>query len=278
MNPDGSDNPQIRQVAAAITISPRMVAVLAAAWHFAERLNAPLLVIHGGAPDPQKEAEFRDAMFQLETPRETRIVWNEGEPAGAIVTAAEKEGVDLLIAGALEGKEVANRSFLGAVARPLAKLAHCLLLLLTRPQVGPNPFRRIAVMTDFSDCAKMAFKNALWLAEADSAELVQVISVHTPFMEARAESGAEHEKAARKREEEEQLLRDFVATAPACGVPVESKIVDTTTGFAACDFTQSIGAELLVVPAPEHLEDTVAARMHWALQVPPCSLWIVRER
>ena len=78
-----------------------MVAVLAAARHFAERLNAPLLVIHGGAPDAQKEAEFRDAMVQLEMLRETRIVWNEGEPAGAIVTAAEKEGVDLLIAGAL---------------------------------------------------------------------------------------------------------------------------------------------------------------------------------
>ena len=98
----------------AITISPRMVAVLAAAWHFTERLNAPLLVIHGGAPDAQKEAEFRDAMFQLEMPRETRIVWNEGEPAGSIATAAEKEGVDLLIAGALEGKDVASRSFLGA--------------------------------------------------------------------------------------------------------------------------------------------------------------------
>ena len=94
-------------------------------------------------------------------------------------------------------------------------------------------------------------KNALWLAEADSAELVQVISIHTPFMQARAELGAEYEKPTRKREEEEQLLRDFVATAPACGVPVESKIVDTTTGFAACDFTQSIGAELLVVPAPQ---------------------------
>ena len=31
-----------------------------------------------------------------------------------------------------------------------------------------------------------AFKNALWLAEADSAELVQVISIHTPFVQARA--------------------------------------------------------------------------------------------
>jgi len=127
-----------------------MVAVLAAAWHFAERLNAPMLVIHAGAPDAQKEAEFRDAMFQLGMPRETRIVWNEGEPAEAIVTAAEKEGVDLLIAGALEGKDVASRSFLGAVARLLAKLARCSLLLLTHPQIGPNPFRRIVVMTDFS--------------------------------------------------------------------------------------------------------------------------------
>ena len=146
--------PQIRQVAAAITNSPRMVAVLAAAWHFAERLNTPLLVIHAGAPDAQKEAEFRDAMFQLGMPRETRIVWNEGEPVGAIVTAAGKEGVDLLIAGALEGKDVASRSFLGAVARPLAKQARCSLLLLTHPQIGPNPFRRIVVITDFSDCAK----------------------------------------------------------------------------------------------------------------------------
>jgi nucleotide-binding universal stress UspA family protein len=269
--------PRIRRVAAAVTISPRMVAVLAAAWHFAERLNAPLLVIHGGAPDAQKEAEFREAMFQIEMPRETRIVWNEGEPVRAIVSAAEKEGVDLLIAGALEGKEVATRSFLGAVARPLAKRACCSVLLLTRPQIGPNLFRRIVVMTDFSGCAKRALKNALWLAEADSAELVQVISIHTPFMQARAESGVEYEEPARTREEEEELMRDFVATAPACGVPVESKIVDTTTGFAACDFTQSIGGELLVVPAPEHLEGAVPSMMDWALQVTPCSLWIVRE-
>ena len=47
------------------------------------------------------------------------------------------------------------------------------------------------------------------------------------------------------------MLLDFVATARACSVPVESGIVDTTTGFAACDFTQSIGANLLVVPASE---------------------------
>jgi hypothetical protein len=84
-------------------------------------------------------------------------------------------------------------------------------------------------------------------------------------------------KAARKLEEEEHLLRDFMATALAYGVPVQSKIVDTTTGFAACDFVQSIGAELLVMPASEHVEGAVPSMMDWALQVTPCSLWIVRE-
>jgi hypothetical protein len=40
-----------------------MIGALAAAWHFAERLNAPLLLIHAGAPHAQKQAEFRDEQF-----------------------------------------------------------------------------------------------------------------------------------------------------------------------------------------------------------------------
>ena len=166
------------------------------------------------------------------------------------MTAAEKEGVDLLIAGALEGKDVASRSFLGAVARPLAKLARCSLLLLTHPQIGPNPFRRIVVITDFSDCAKTALKNALWLAEADSAELVQVISIHTPFMQARAEAGAELRKTGPQARRGRTVAARFCGHSAGVRRACRTKIVDTTTGFAACDFTQSIGAELLVVPAP----------------------------
>jgi hypothetical protein len=39
-------------------------------------------VIHGGAPDAQKEAEFRDAMFQLGMPRETRMSGTKANPPG----------------------------------------------------------------------------------------------------------------------------------------------------------------------------------------------------
>jgi nucleotide-binding universal stress UspA family protein len=269
--------PQIRQVAAAISTSPRLKAVLAEAGRFARRLNAPLLLIHGGTAEARKEAAFRDALAQLGLPPETRLVWQAGEPAEAIATAAETEGADLVIAGVLDRRAAENPTFLGAVARPLAEQARGSVLLLTQPQVEPRPFRRIVVLTDFSGCAKAALQQALWLAQADAAERVEVIALYTALMQARAERGAEGEPPVRTREETERRLCEFVAAAPPCGVALDADIVEGTTGFAAYDFAQSVDADLLVVPAPPRLGGAVPPRMNWALQVTPCSLWVVRQ-
>ena len=265
--------PPIRQVAAAITASPRLKAVLAEAGRFARRLGTPLVLIHGGEREASKEAAFRAALLELGLARDTRLVWQAGEPAGAIVAAAEAEEADLLIAGALDRRASATPAFLGAVAGLIAEQARGSVLLLTQPQVEPRPFRRIVVMTDFSHCATVAFKQALWLAQADRAERVDVIAIYTALMEARAE----REPAVRTREETERLLREFVAGAPACGVTLDADIVGGTTGFAAYDFAQAVSADLLVVPGPPRLGGAVPPRMNWALQVTPCSLWIVRE-
>jgi nucleotide-binding universal stress UspA family protein len=265
--------PSIRQVAAAITTSPRLKAVLAEAGWFARRLGVPLVLIHGGAREASKEAAFRAVLLELGLPRDTRLVWQAGEPVEAIVAAAEAEGADLLIAGALDRYAAASPAFLGAVAGPVAEQARGSVLLLTEPQVEPRPFRRIVVMTDFSHCATVAFKQALWLAQADQAERVEVIAIYTALMQARAE----HEPAVRTRGETEQLLREFVASAPACGVALDADIVGGTTGFAAYDFAQTANADLLVVPAPPRLGGAVPPRMNWALQVTPCSLWVVRK-
>ena len=152
------------------------------------------------------------------------------------------------------------------------------MLLLTQPQVDPRPFRHIVVMTDFSECAQAALQQALWLAQADGAERVGVIALCTTFMQARAARGAEGQGPTRTREETERLLGAFVAGAPACDVPLAADIVEGTTGFGAYEFAQSVGADLLVVPAPMRLGGAVPPRMNWALQVTPCSLWVVRER
>ncbi|MBV9490460.1 MAG: universal stress protein [Verrucomicrobia bacterium] len=265
--------PPVRQVAAAVDTSPGLLGVLAEAGRFARRLEAPLLLIHAGAPEAQKEAAFRDALSKVGLSRATRLVWQAGEPAEAVATAAEAEGADLVIAGVLDRPAAADATYVGAVARPLAEQARCSVLLLSQPQVEPKPFRRIVVMTDFSGCAKAALHQALRLACADGAERVEVIALYTAFMRARAKHGL----GGRTRKETERLLVEFVADSPACGVALDVDIVEGTTGFGAYDFTQSLGADLLVVPAPPHLKGAVPPRMNWALQVAPCSLWVVRE-
>ena len=102
-----------------------------------------MLLIHAGAPDPQKAAAFRDALLKVGLPPETRLVWRAGEPAEAIAAAAESEGVDLVIAGALDRQAAANAPYVGAVARPLAERARGSVLLLSQPQLAPKPFRRV---------------------------------------------------------------------------------------------------------------------------------------
>jgi hypothetical protein len=88
--------------------------------------------------------------------------------------------------------------------------------------------------------------------KADSAELVQVISIHTPFMQARAELGAEYEKPTRKREEEEQLLRDFVATAllhEVRQIPEITKVISKTELVKLCSVEQHFN----------HIDETLAS-------------------
>ena len=171
--------PPVRQVAAAATTGPRLLGVLAEAGRFAWRLEVPLLLIHAGFPEAQKEAAFRDALLTAGLSPATQLVWALGEPTEAIAAAAETEGVDLVIAGVLDRQVAANATYVGAVARPLAERARCSVLLLSQPQVAPHPFRRIVVMTDFSDCAKAALHQALWLVQADGAERAEVFALYT---------------------------------------------------------------------------------------------------
>jgi hypothetical protein len=65
-------------------------------------------------------------------------------------------------------------------------------------------------------------------------------------MEARARTGAKDGKPVRTRAQEQRLMEDFMASLPKSEVPVDWGVVDATTGFAACEFAESVGADLLV--------------------------------
>src|SRR3954468_6296169 len=205
------DSSPYKTVAVATTFSPRFKHVLAEAKRIRDRFAAELHLIYVGARSSETLSKFTDVLGELELPADLPIHYEEGDPAEAILAALAREGIDVLVAGALE-KEVVLHPFLGNVARRLVREANCSVMLFTHPEKKPKPLRRIVFVADHSQQGLVALKRTLMLAEAESCERLYVIAIITAFDEARASiAGEATDSAAHKPNHgEEDSLEEFV--------------------------------------------------------------------
>jgi nucleotide-binding universal stress UspA family protein len=274
-------DPPYRTVAVASAFSPRFLQVLAEGKRVRDRLCHQLQLIYVGTRDDETARKFSAALLELALPDDSAIHYQEGEdPAAAILEAARRNEIDLLVAGALE-KEVVLRPFLGNVARTLVRKADCSVILFTKPEREPKPFCRIAFLADYSDHGRAALLKALHLAALEECEKLYVIRVYTTFDEARAkariDAPAAGAEGARTLQEEEVALEKFIDSAGPNDVPIEARCIRGNTGYAALDFIQAIDASLLAVPVdPAACGDGLPAHAAWITDVIPCNLWVIR--
>jgi nucleotide-binding universal stress UspA family protein len=273
------DSPPYKTVAVATTFSPRFKHVLAEAKRIRDRFAAELHLIYVGARSPETLSKFTDVLAELELPADLPIHHEEGDPAEAILAALARENIDVLVAGALE-KEVVLHPFLGNVARRLVREADCSVMLFTHPQKKPKPLRRIVFIADDSQQRLAAFKTTLMLAQAESCERLYVIGINTAFDEARAAIAGDATGSAtqKQKDRDEDGLEEFVLSAGATEVPIETRFIRGATSLAASDFVRSVEADLLVVPLPKSRETVqrLPSNIAWVGDVIPCNLWIVR--
>jgi len=273
------DSSPYKTIAVATTFSPRFKHVLAEAKRIRDRFGAELHLIYVGRRNEETSRKFSDVLAELELPADSPIHYEEGDPAEAILAALARENIDVLVAGALE-KEIVLHSFLGNVARRLVREANCSVILFTAPQKRPKPLRRIVFIADHSQQGLVALKTTLMLAEAESCERLYVIGIITAFDEARA-SIADDDTGSATHEPnhgEEDPLEEFVLSAGATEVPIETRFIKGATGLAASDFVRSVEADLLVVSLPKSHETVqqLPSNIAWVSDVIPCNLWIVR--
>jgi nucleotide-binding universal stress UspA family protein len=267
--------PNIRKVGAGITLMPHSDAVIRQASRLARQLGATLSLIHTGASQTASETYIREAAASLNIGYDEEVVWNQTDPAEALANAARQHQIELLVCGAFEGPSLNRRRFLSPLARRLTEDLPCTLLLLAHPELADQSFRRIVAITDFSDASKTSCCHAIWLAEKDKAEYVNIVSIHSIFMDAIFALRGHHEGAGRTRHEEEELLDQFVADLPSTDRTINARVIEATTGFAACDYAESLEADLLVLPWLHASNYKVPPLADWALQVAPCSLLLV---
>jgi nucleotide-binding universal stress UspA family protein len=273
------DSSPYKTIAVATTFSPRFKHVLAEAKRIRDRFGAELHLIYVGRRNEETSRRFSDVLAELELPADSPIHYEEGDPAEAILAALARENIDVLVAGALE-KEIVLHSFLGNVARRLVREANCSVILFTAPQKRPKPLRRIVFIADHSQQGLVALKTTLMLAEAESCERLYVIGIITAFDEARASiaGDATGSTTHKPNHGEEDPLDEFVLSAGATEVPIETRFIKGATGLAASDFVRSVEADLLVVPLPKSRETVqqLPSNIAWVSDVIPCNLWIVR--
>jgi len=273
------DSSPYKTIAVATTFSPRFKHVLAEAKRIRDRFGAELHLIYVGRRNQETPRKFSDVLAELELPADSPIHYEEGDPAEAILATLARENIDVLVAGALE-KEVVLHPFLGNVARRLVRDANCSVMLFTHPQKNPKPLRRIVFIADHSQQGLVALKTTLMLAEAESCERLYVIGIITAFDEARASIADEATGSATHKPNhgEEDSLEEFVLSAGATEVPIETRFIRGATGLAASDFVRSVEADLLVVPLLKSGETVqrLPSNIAWVSDVIPCNLWIIR--
>jgi nucleotide-binding universal stress UspA family protein len=268
-----------KTIAVATTFSPRFKHVLAEAKRIRDRFGAELHLLYVGTQNQETSRKFSDVLAELELPDDSPIHYEQGDPAEAILAAVARENIDVLVAGALE-KEVVLHPFLGNVARRLVREANCSVMLFTHPEKKPKPLRRIVFIADHSQQGLAALKTTLMLAEAEPCERLYVIGIITAFDEARASIADEATGSLTHKPNhgEEDSLEEFVLSAGATEVPIETRFIRGATGLAASDFVRSVEADLLVVPLPKSREtdQRLPTNIAWVSDVIPCNLWIVR--
>jgi nucleotide-binding universal stress UspA family protein len=251
------------------------MAVLAEAGRISSSLSAPLCLIHADEFTPEKEERFRSALRDLQLDSGAAIRFEPGEPAEAILKVQREEAIDLLVAGAMETQSV-HRNFTGDVARELLQRAPCDLLLYTEPnEIPKSPEGILVVVPDLSGRSRRLLCAALNLAERSGGRQITLLHVQTTFAEAKEKAlGVSNGNLSA-----EETLASWVEDAARPDLELDYHLLRGNTGFTACEFIQSSGTDLVVMPSqmPSSNQPVFAPALDWIIQVIPGNLWVIRQ-
>lgn len=245
-----------KKIGLAITFSPTGRALLIEAKRLKQLFNSKLHLIHVGEKIKTKEEELNKLIDETcSFDVQTTLSWQKGDPAKVILSEAENNDVDLLIAGALE-KEKALKYYLGSVARRIMRQSHCSCLILPNPKVSPGQFKKIVASTDFSYQSEKLIKKAYEFAKLEDAEQFEIVrefqipGIATSVYDFGSTEEIEERKTGWQKDEEAKL-KFFVRELNLNGIQVNYKCVFGKEGWAASQYARKSDADLLVVPAPK---------------------------
>jgi len=278
---------QFHKIGLALAFSPRMEALLAETVRIKKIWNAELVLVHVGEHTEKEEQQVTMllASFNL-TASDVKVCWEKGKPSERILAACKREGVDLIIAGALR-KEKLVQYYIGTVARKILRKAPCSVLMLTNPSTAPQPFKNVVVNAEDSPVIDDVLSSAVQIGLNDQAawlHVVREIKLYGLTMSSSEQCTEDEYELLRHNlvREEIENVEKKLHRIPHDGLKVNIKLVSGKSGFELSKFAERKQADLLVVAAPQqklsffdrvftHDQEYIFADM-------PCSLLIIQPQ
>ncbi len=244
------------KIGLAVSFSPTRKALLCEAKRLSDLTNSDLVLIHNGNKTTETEIRLDDLINSVGIEKSKIIVdWVSGEIADSIIKSAEKNNVDLLLAGALE-KENLIKKYFGSVARKLMRQARCSVLVLTSPSENPQKINKIYVSTDFSSDGERTIQLAHNFALLQNAEefvlLRELNALGLAYTLQDSTTIADIEELRKQWLEDEEIKMNFFIKE--LNLPIlEPKIVCLygKEGWEASNYAKTNKADLFVVNQPK---------------------------
>jgi nucleotide-binding universal stress UspA family protein len=279
---------RFKKIALALAFSPRMEALLAEAVRLKKLWNAELVLIHVGLHTAHEEKLLEDLLTRtgLLKGHEVKVLWESGKPSQQILLACKKEGVDLLIAGALR-KEKLVQYYLGTIARKILRKADCSVLMFTDPSTPPQPIKNIVINAEDSPYVDEAIATACELGRTERSawlHIVKEIKLYSLTMSAADQNSEMEYEGFRSSlvKEEIESVEKTLRSIPHEGLKINIKLVSGKSGFELSKFAQRKHADILVVGASPRrfsLFDRVFPHdLEYIFADLPCNLLIVHPR
>jgi len=244
-----------KKIGLAIAFSPRAEAMLAETVRLKNLWEAELVIIHVGE---QGETEEKILAKLLEkhhlTIEQVTVCWRKGKPSEQILKTCQEEGIDLLVAGALQ-QEGLVQHYVGSVARRILRKANCSVLTLVRPSISPKTLDQIVVSANDHDAVQETLALACRMAYKEKSKWLHIAREVKLF-------GLTMSSADQATEEEYTKLRNTLVDGEVDnvqsllrkisheGLKINIKILAGKSGFEVAQFAKRKQADLLIVPAP----------------------------
>ena len=240
-----------KKIALGLAFSPRVEALLAECAQLKARWEAELLLIHVGSHGAAEEEKLEQLLLKVNlTRKDVKVFWQKGTPSEQIVNTCKKEGVDLLVAGALK-KENLLQHYIGTVARKILRKANCSVLMYITPSSKPQPLKSIVVdaqesphLKQIMDAAYAFASQDTWIHAAHELKFL-TYTMYNQYTETEYE--AVRRKWIREALDKTQQLID---EASAERHKLNVKLLSGRSGFELAKFAVRKKADLLVFSAP----------------------------